>query len=250
MNVLIVEDESRAARQLTQLLDECSFEYNLLATVDTVEDLVRWFKENEEPELIFMDVQLADGISFEVFKKVTINAPIIFTTAFDQYAIEAFKVNSIDYLLKPIKQSDLLRALTKFKKSSKPSMTTPDVLKGLLESMQASISRNSILVKSGNGFKQIKIADLDFLYSEDSLTFVVSKGSRYVLEETLDSTYATLDSKLFYKINRGQVINRDVVVKIEPYFNHRVKLALTNSRGLDFIVSRSKTTDFKKWLNS
>ena len=132
MKVLIVEDESRAANQLIKMLNAIGFTYQLIEIIDTVEDAIIWFKNNKNPDLVFMDIQLADGLSFEIFQKVEVTAPIIFTTAFDEYAIQAFKVNSIDYLLKPIQEADLENALDQFKKSKKSDLISQDTLKQLL----------------------------------------------------------------------------------------------------------------------
>ncbi|WP_298423972.1 LytTR family DNA-binding domain-containing protein [uncultured Kordia sp.] len=255
MNVLIIEDEFRAANQLQNMLTKCAFVYNLVDVIDSVEDAVDWFQTNEMPNLIFMDIQLADGLSFEIFQKVEVEAPIIFTTAFDQYAIQAFKVNSVDYLLKPIQQEDLQKALGKFTKSSNPSTIDNAVLKQLLTSIQTQTElktakkRTGLLVKEGTGFVQIKITDLLYVYSEDSITFGVVAGKRYIIDETIDQLFNSFDSDQFYKINRGQIVAKNAIQKINPYFNHRVKLSILHERDQEFIVSRQKTSDFKAWLN-
>ncbi|WP_298507545.1 LytTR family DNA-binding domain-containing protein [uncultured Kordia sp.] len=255
MNVLIIEDEFRAANQLQNMLQKCDFQYNLLDTIDTVEDAVQWFQTNEMPNLVFMDIQLADGLSFEIFQKVEVEAPIIFTTAFDQYAIQAFKVNSVDYLLKPIKEEDLQKALGKFNKSNQSQQIETSVLKQLLTSIQSQTERKNtkqrsgLLVKEGTGFVQIKIADLLYAYSEDSVTFGVTEKKRYVIDETIDQLFSTLLEDDFYRINRGQIVAKRAIQKINPYFNHRVKLSVSKERDQEFIVSRQKTSDFKSWMN-
>ncbi len=249
MNILIIEDEPRAASQLQNMLKTCNFQYNLLDIIDTVEDAVQWFQKHPSPQLVFMDIQLADGLSFEIFQKTDVEAPIIFTTAFDQYAIQAFKVNSIDYLLKPVQKEELDTALEKFSRSNKSSTLDPIILKQLLHSVQTPNKRAGLLVKEGNGFIQIKIEDLSYAYSEDSITFGVSNGKRYIIDETIDQLYNSLDQQLFYKINRGQIIAKNSIQKIDAYFNHRLKLSVINPRDQEFIVSRPKTSDFKGWMN-
>jgi len=249
MKILIIEDEIRAVSQLQSMLKACDFNFELLDIIDTVEDAVLWFQQNDAPELVFMDIQLADGLSFEIFQKTTVEAPIIFTTAFDQYAIEAFKVNSVDYLLKPIQKDDLSRALDKFLKSNKTEGIDATVLKQLLGDLQAPSEREGLLVKSGNGFVQVKISDLLYCYSDDSITFGVTQQKRFIIEETLDELFSTLDQNKFFKINRGQIVAKSSIEKIEPYFNHRAKLTVTNPRDQEFIVSRPKTSDFKTWMN-
>ncbi len=250
MRVLIIEDEPRAARQLQSILDKCHFEYELLAILDSVEDAVQWFKSNASPELIFLDIQLADGLSFEIFQQVEVESPIIFTTAFDQYAIQAFKVNSIDYLLKPIQEESLRTALEKFNKTKPKSSLDPALLSQLLASMEKKKYRVSILVKQGSGQVQLKVDQLLYAYSDDGITFGVATDKRHVIDETMDQLSESLDPAEFFRINRGQLVSRNAIIKVEPYFNHRVKLELSNSRNHEFIVSRSKTKEFKEWLNS
>lgn len=249
MNVLIVEDEPRAARQLENLLKKSDFNYHLLDIIDTVEDTVNWFAQNKAPDCVFMDIQLADGLSFEIFQKIEVNAPIIFTTAFDQYAIQAFKVNSVDYLLKPIQQDDLELALNKFQKSNQSNGVSPDILKQLLGSLQEPQKRSGILVREGNDYVQIKLSELLYVYSEDSVTFGVTEKRRYIISETIDQLFGSLDSSEFYQINRGQIVAKSAIQKFSPYFNSRVKLQVSNERDQEFVVSRQKTSDFKEWMN-
>ena len=250
MKVLIIEDEARAANQLQNMLKACGFEYELLNIIDTVEDAVLWFRDNSNPDLVFMDIQLADGLSFEIFQKLHVEAPIIFTTAFDQYAIQAFKVNSVDYLLKPIQKEELNNALNKFAKSNKPAAIAPAILKQLLNSMQEPKKREGLLVKEGNGLVQIKVLDFLYFYSQESITFGITSNKRYIIDESIDQLFSTLEHNQFYKINRGQLVSKKAIEKINPYFNHRVKLSISNPRNQEFVVSRQKTSDFKNWMNT
>lgn len=250
MKILIIEDEPRAANQLQLLLKKSQHYFEILEVIDSVEDAVVWFKQNPSPTLVFMDIQLADGLSFEIFNQVEVIAPIIFTTAFDQYAIQAFKVNSIDYLLKPIQERDLESALNKFKNTQSDSIINSKMMEQLLLKMQAPKVRDGILVKEGAGFVQLKLQDILYIYSEDGLTFGVSIQKRYLIDETIDALFQTLDKSQFFRINRGQVINKKSVLKIESYFNHRVKLQVSNPQEIEFIVSRPKTPLFKQWMNS
>jgi len=245
----MIEDEDRAANQLQKLLQRSNFDYEVLDIIDTVVDSVDWFTKNPVPDLVFMDVQLADGLSFEIFQKTQVKCPIIFTTAFDQYAIQAFRVNSIDYLLKPIQSNDLKRALEKFTQSQQQLALSPKVLQNFLSSMQPSSHREGILVRDGDGFLQLRIADLLYIYSEDSITFGVTSEKRVIIDETLDQLFPTLNSYQFYRINRGQVVAKKAILKIAKYFNHRLKLTVTQSRDQEFIVSRPQTNGFKTWLN-
>lgn len=250
MQVLIIEDEMRAANQLQKLLRQSEFDHQLMGVLDTVEESVQWFRTNTKPDLVFMDIQLADGLSFEIFQQIELRCPIIFTTAFDQYAIRAFKVNSIDYLLKPIQLVDLKHALEKFKRSEQPFTLNEATLKDFLEELQLKESRQGVLVKEGDDYFQLKISELLYAYSEDSVTFGVTESKRVIIDETLDQLFATLDPTKFFKINRGQVIAKQAIIKISKYFNHRLKLNITQARAHEFIVSRQKVNDFKTWLNS
>ncbi|MEM8848386.1 MAG: LytTR family DNA-binding domain-containing protein [Bacteroidota bacterium] len=249
MNILIIEDEPRAANQLQNLLNTLKFEHKVLDVLDTVEDSVNWFNENALPELVFMDIQLADGLSFEIFQKVEVQCPIIFTTAFDQYAIRAFKVNSVDYLLKPIQENDLQQALDKFLNATKKPSLDPAILQNFLSDLQKTDRREGILVKEGDGFAQVRISDLLYVYSEDSISFGVTSDKRVIIDETLDQLFPTLNHAQFFRINRSQIVAKTAITKIAKYFNHRLKLSIVEDRGQEFIVSRPKTSEFKEWLN-
>lgn len=249
MEVLIIEDEHRAANQLQKMLASCGFEHSLLDILDSVQDSVIWLENRPSPDLIFLDIQLADGLCFEIFQQIKVEAPIIFTTAFDQYAIQAFKVNSVDYLLKPIQKEDLKHALAQFKKSNTKQVLNPAILENIMQQIQVQSKRSGILVKDGSGFTQLKINELQYCYSEKSITFGVTPRKRYIIEETMDQLMDSLDHGQFYRINRGQIISKSSIQKIEPYFNHRVKLSITNPRDQEFIVSRQKTSEFKEWMN-
>ncbi|UZO80503.1 LytTR family DNA-binding domain-containing protein [Aquimarina sp. ERC-38] len=252
MNVLIIEDEFRAVNQLRKLLTQIDVECTILEVLDSVEASVFWLKNNKMPDLVFMDIQLADGLSFEIFQKVKVETPIIFTTAFDQYAIQAFKVNSIDYLLKPIRLEDLQVALSKFKETVRPKGLSPETLSQLVKQMLPEPVQNfreSILIKQGDTLLLLKVEDLLFCYSENSVTFGVTKSKRFIIDETLDQLFNSFSPKQFFKINRGQIVAKHAVLQIKPYFNHRLKLKIEGGDNYDFTVSRQKTGDFKNWLN-
>ncbi len=250
MRILIIEDEARAANQLKQLLANLSFEYELLDQIDSIEESIQWLARHPAPELIFMDIQLADGLSFEIFKHIEVTSPIIFTTAFDEYAIKAFKVNSIDYLLKPIREAELAQAIKKLKSRQQSDQITPAVMQSLLNSLQQPARRAGMLVKDGSGHLHLNIQDIVYIYAEDGLCFVKTKAKRYLLNETIDQFMASVDQQHFFKINRAQVVSRPAIIRLEPYFNHRVKLLLAHTSNQEFIVSRKRTPEFKAWLNS
>lgn len=250
LKILIIEDEPRAANQLQKTIDMCNIHYELLELIDSVEEAINWFENNTHPDLVFMDIQLGDGLCFEIFSQVSVTCPIIFTTAFDQYAIKAFKVNSVDYLLKPIKQQDVQIALNKYQQTQDhKSVLSANALLAFAKLIEKDKTRDGILVKDGSGFVQIKMHDIQYLYSSDSITFTWANGKRFIVDETLDRFLASASTTDFFRINRGQVVNKSFIVKIEPYFNHRLKLNIRNANDQEFIVSRNKAQDFKKWLN-
>ncbi len=251
MKVLIIEDEPRAANQLQKILSECNVPYKVLDIIDSVEEATNWFVKNPAPDLVFMDIQLADGLSFEIFQKVTVDCPIIFTTAFDQYAIKAFKFNSVDYLLKPVKQRDLQVSLDKFIKNKKAIIDQSSIA-SLVQMMQGekNETREGILVKEGSGFVQIKVKDINYLYSSDSITFAVTSTKRYILDETMDKFLLSVKKEMFFRINRGQAVKKTSILRLEPYTNHRLLLKIENVENAEFIVSRQKTPEFKQWMNS
>ncbi len=253
MKVLIIEDEIRASQQLQAMLQKHFPEVKVLEVLESVEDSVEWFQLHTSPDLILMDIQLADGLSFEIFQKTNVEAPVIFTTAYDQYSIKAFKVNSIDYLLKPIQENDLTKALNKYKKLYTNNSSTninPATIEQLLQNLSPDKSRKRFMVKEGNSMTFVQIASTLFFYSEDGISFLMNhEGKRYIVDQTLDAIEKDIDSNDFFRINRGQIVHINAIEKIHPYFNHRLKLDIKENSKLDFIVSRNRASDFKAWVN-
>jgi len=253
MNILIIEDEIRASKQLQAMLQNNFSEMKVLEVLESVEDSVEWFNQNDSPDLILMDVQLADGLSFEIFQKTSIEAPVIFTTAYDQYSIKAFKVNSIDYLLKPIQENDLANAIKKYKKyheKQSNSNINSAMVEQLLQNLSPDKSRKRFMVKEGSSMTFVQIDTILFFYSEDGISFLVNnEGKRYIVDQPLDTIEKEIDHNNFFRINRGQIVKINAVEKIHPYFNHRLKLDIKENSKLDFIVSRNRTSDFKAWVN-
>ena len=250
MNILIVEDEINAYEYLRSTLKKIDPAMNVVAHLDSVEESVNWLHQHDHPEIIFMDIQLADGLCFEIFNYVQVKSPIIFTTAFDQYAIEAFKVNSIDYLLKPIIPEDLRKAVEKFKAQQVVQKANYS------DQIQSAFSNHSkqkkhrCLVKRGNHFEFIEVTDIAFVHSENSITFLHTfDGKRHLYNNTVEGLIKTLDETLFFQISRNQIVNINAVQKIHPYFNQRLKLELNLATDLEFLVSRSKLTPFKDWID-
>lgn len=253
MKIVIIEDEIRAALQLQSILKNNFPEVEILETLESVEDSINWLKNNAVPDLLLMDIQLADGLSFEIFQHVQIEAPVIFTTAYDEYSIRAFKVNSIDYLLKPIQEADLQNAIQKYKNlHSNQAKTTPDMLmiEKLINNLAVDQSRKRFIVKEGTSMTFVQIEDIAYFYSEDGISFLMTNHrKRYIIDMTLDTIEKDISQKDFMRINRGQIICIRAIEKIHPYFNHRLKIDIKGQKEFEFIVSRKRVSDFKTWIN-
>jgi DNA-binding LytR/AlgR family response regulator len=250
MKILIIEDEKLAASRLSKLLQGHFPIAELIGNLDSVIRAVRWFAENPSPDLIFCDIQLADGLSFEIFEQVKVSAPVIFTTAFDQYAIRAFQVNAVDYLLKPIDPEALDRALEKFKSHRiKPSLDL-ELLKGLLQSEKKTF-KSRFLVRFGEKIQSISTEEVAFFFSEERVTFLqIKEGKKYVLDSTLEQVEAAVDRSVFFRINRKYLCRVDAVEEVLTYSNSRLKVKLNNCGDNDILISREKVAEFKSWLDS
>jgi len=251
MKVLIVEDEKPAARRLTRLLE--SRNMTVVTALHSVAEAVTWFSSNPHPELIFLDIQLSDGLSFEIFEHVTVKSNIIFTTAYDEYALKAFKLKSIDYLLKPIDEDDLDAALKKFKafKSNASDTTNIDIeqLKNMLTSTNKTAYKNRFTTKVGQHLKLVNTQDIECFYSMNKGTFLHNTNNRsYLLDYTMNDLENILDPKLFYRINRGYFVNINSIKDIISYTNSRLELKLNNYKEEEVIVARDRVKDFKQWL--
>ena len=249
MRILIIEDEMPAANRMVRLLQQLFPAGEFLERLDTVSRAVRWFGENPPPDLIFCDIQLADGISFEIFEKVKVTAPVIFTTAFDQYAIKAFQVNAIDYLLKPIDPVELAKAVDKFKsRQLKPALDI-DVLRGLLQ-LEKKAFKSRFLVRFGEKIQSIAMEEVAFFFSEERVTFLQTKeGKKYVLDATLEQVESQIDPEVFFRINRKYLCRVDAVDEVLTYSNSRLKVKLKNCPDHDILISREKVGEFKEWLD-
>ena len=251
MKVLIIEDEINAFEYLQSILRKLRPEAILQAHLESVEDAVNWLYQNNQPDLIFLDIQLSDGLSFEIFKHIEVKSPIIFTTAFDQYAIDAFKVNSIDYLLKPIHIDELKRALNKY---DQQKVLSNGDLSERIQSIFGKINKqkkNRCLIKKGNHFEFINIDEIAFVNSEDGLTFLHTfNGKRHLYANTVEGLMNTLDEAAFFQINRGQIVNINAIQKFHSYFNQRLKIEMNiPGEKVELVVSRSKVPHFKNWVD-
>ncbi|MFT7033532.1 MAG: DNA-binding LytR/AlgR family response regulator [Cyclobacteriaceae bacterium] len=254
MRVLIIEDEMIAAKRLQEMILTVDKSFEIVEILDSISTSVSWLSSNMAPDLIFMDIQLADGLSFEIFEKIDTESPIIFTTAYDQYAIKAFKLNSLDYLLKPIVTSDLKTAIDKFKKDVSKQSLNLVVTKQLIEALSLESSKKykeQFVVKTGDHLKTVQVSEIKFIYSQDKTTYAHSKDERkYILDYTLDQIEELIDSNYFFRINRKYIINQSQIVDIIVFSNSRLKLQMKDGKGQeDLIVARDRVSDFKKWLD-
>ncbi|GMQ25443.1 LytTR family DNA-binding domain-containing protein [Algoriphagus sp. oki45] len=249
MNILIIEDEKPAANRLIRMLREYFPSATLIGDLDTVSRAVRWLEENPAPELIFCDIQLADGISFEIFEKVKVSSPVIFTTAFDQYAIRAFQVNAIDYLLKPIDPKDLERAVEKFRSQNLRPNLDLEVIKSLLQPKEK-LYKSRFLVKFGEKIQSIPVEEVAFFFSEERVTFLQTfSGKKYVLDSTLEQVESQVDPETFFRLNRKYISHIDAIEEVLTYSNSRLKIKLIHSADSDILVSREKVAELKAWMD-
>ena len=244
IRTLIIEDEKPAARKIERMLNGFP-EIEIVAKIESVEEGVQWFSENEHPQLIFSDIVLGDGVSFDIFEKIPTKAFIIYTTAFDQYTLKAFKLNSIDYLLKPIMEEDLAGAIDKFK-SFIPSETlvNSDDIKQLIKKEKTTLSR--ILVKIGYNLKIIQTHEISCFYSENKIVYLQTSDRVYPSDFTLDELADVLDEKTFFRVNRQFIINSEYIKNIHTSPNYKVELNFQPQE--EITVSRDRVKDFKDWL--
>ncbi len=252
MNVLIIEDEPQAAQRLETLLTELYPSLNVLAKIDSVKKSIQWLNHHPAPALIFMDIQLADGLSFEIFDQLEVLSPVIFTTAFDAYALRAFKVNSIDYILKPVDKEELQSALKKFHRWVSGGMAPPGMLEKIGYAMQMLTKKykERFVIKVGEHLKSVEVHEILFFFSLEKATFAQTRdGRRHMLDFTLDQLEGLLDPTGFFRINRKYMVGVSSIQDMISYTNSRLRLVLKTSDDKDVIVARERVQEFKVWLD-
>ncbi len=248
MKVLLIEDEIPAARQLSKLLLEQRPAIQIVDTLDSVEGAVRWFRTFPTPDLVFMDIQIADGLSFDIFKQADIKSPVIFTTAFDHYAVQAFKVNAVDYLLKPIDPEDLGRALHKLE--NQRSTAPVFEYEMLAHYFKKEAYKERFLVKTGQQLAFVATTDIAFFRSADGLTQAFTfAGKKYFVENTLEELERMLNPRDYFRISRSMTLRIDAIAKILPHLNGRLKLETNPAAQEELFVSRERVSEFKAWLD-
>ena len=250
MKALIIEDEKPAARRLSRMLNELGIEP--LTMLHSVEESINWFYNNEHPDLLFLDIQLSDGLSFEIFEEVEVKSAIIFTTAYDEYALKAFKLNSVDYLLKPIDADELDSAVKKYKKTySKTTNTGLNIeqIKNLITPLQKSYKKR-FTIKIGQHLKMISVESIACFYSENKATHIHTIDNRsYIIEDTLEQLEEKLQPEIFYRVSRKYFVNIHAIKDIISYSNSRLKIILQSYSESEIIVSRERVKDFKNWID-
>jgi len=250
MNIIIIEDEKPSARLLQRKIEKLGLQITTL--LHSVEESIYWFQNNQHPDLIFLDIQLSDGLSFEIFDAVDIKSAIIFTTAYDEYALRAFKLNSIDYLLKPIDEDDLEVAVNKFKArqpKAEPMTLDFETIKRMLANPDEKTYKKRFTIKTGQHLKMINIEEVECFYSENKGTYLHTLDNRdYLLEGTLEQLESDLDPKDFFRVSRKFIIPMKNIKDILVYSNSRLKVILPTYKEDEVIVSREKVNDFKNWI--
>lgn len=258
MKALIVEDESLAIRRLKKLIEEVDASIEITGITDSIEGTVDWIEQNRlqkrpDPDLVFLDIELSDGQSFGIFDRISLASTIIFTTSYDEYALQAFKVNSIDYLLKPVQAEDLRRSLDKYRLLKERTFADPvqDIRKLLLDLKQQSKQeyRDRFLVKQGQRLLSVKTNEIAYFLTDDRYSFMVTSSNlKLLVDYSLDELEEMLDPAFFFRINRSMLVTHDSILKMDPYFGSRLALSLTPSCSKEVLVSREKVTDFKNWM--
>ncbi len=250
MNVLIIEDEKPSARRLQRMLERQNVKVDTM--LYSVSESVEWFANNPHPDLIFLDIQLSDGLSFEIFDEVEVNSAIIFTTAFDEYALQAFKLNSIDYLLKPIDEEELETAVAKYRarapKKQNVQLNFEDIKKLLTNPVEREYKKR-FTTKIGQHIKMIPVDEIECFYSENKGTYAHTiDGRDYLLDTTLENLEGEISPEVFFRINRKFYVNINAIRDIISYTNSRLQLKLNSYKEQEVIVARERVKDFKLWL--
>ncbi|MEO5945048.1 MAG: LytTR family DNA-binding domain-containing protein [Ferruginibacter sp.] len=250
MKVIIIEDEIPAANLLAKLLHNYSDEMEIIQRLDSVESAVRYLSTAQKIDLIFMDIQLADGLSFDIFKQIEVRTPVIFTTAFDQYTLMAFKVNSVDYLLKPLDENELQRSLQKYQQLyPKIPVNLSDKIIKLVQEMDVGKYKERLLIRRGQQLSYLKTENMAYSYADGKLCYAIDfTGTKYLLESNLSQLEKFLQPNNFYRINRHLLVNIEAVKKVHTWLGGRLKLEISPVTTSETIVSRERVNGFKEWL--
>jgi DNA-binding LytR/AlgR family response regulator len=251
-NILIIEDEPEAADRLRKLATELLPGAQISGSLDSVSSSIAWLRANPAPDLIFMDIQLADALSFEIFSHVDVTSPVIFTTAYNEYALKAFKVNSIDYILKPLDKEELNAALKKLETLRGHEPTQQKMLESITMAMQSLTKKykERFVLKVGEHLKSVAVDEILFFFSLEKATFAqTADGRKHILDFSMDQLEAVLDPARFFRINRGYIVTVNSIHDMISHVNSRLRLVLKTSDDADIIVARERVQEFKEWLD-
>jgi two-component system, LytTR family, response regulator LytT len=249
MKILIVEDEELAVKKLQKTLAAADATAEVTGITDSIKSTVEWLQDNPTPDLILMDIELADGQSFEIFNLTEVKAPVIFTTSYDEFALKAFKVNSVDYLLKPIQKEELEAALGKFMKLKAQDINFDNLVKQLQQKLQPKEYRKRFLVKHGQKLVSVEVDEIAYFFSDGRLNFFKTPDNRkFVVDYTMDELEDMLDPEKYFRISRSFYVSINSIDKIDDYFGNRLILTLKPTVDKEALVSREKVTEFKKWM--
>jgi two-component system response regulator LytT len=249
MKVLIFEDETLAADKLETTLMELQPDWQVVSRIKSINSAIEWLESNPHPDLIISDIRLLDGLCFEIFAKVKVEKPVIFTTAYDQYAIRAFEVNSIDYLLKPVQKEKLASALAKLQLPKDPPLPDYNDVLNFIKSNKVSY-KSRFMVRLGQRIVAIPSEKIGYFYSESKLTYIVTlEGKKFPVDQPLDELIDLLDPKRFFRANRQFIVAFDAIAEIHPYFKGRIKIVLQPKSEEEVVISSDKTPEFKKWID-
>jgi two-component system, LytTR family, response regulator len=249
MKVIIIEDEKPAAAKLQKALSKCSTPVEVLTVLGSIKETINWFQANNPPELILMDIALSDGLSFKIFEKLTISCPVIFTTAFDEYWQEAFEHNSIDYLLKPVKQDKLEIALRKYENLKQYFTVNYQNLVNLQSQPAAGAFKKRFLVKRGADYVSIKTEDISYFYATHKLVCMVdNKGQKFILDQSLTDIESQVDAALFYRVNRKYLINMSAIKRIKAWPKSKLLLEVEPLLPEEIVISQENVAAFKEWM--
>lgn len=249
MKAIIIEDEVLAARNLHTILNEIGG-FEVVATLESIADTIEWFELNQLPDVLFMDIHLADGSSFEIFKRVNISCPVIFTTAYDEYALMAFKVNSIDYLLKPLIKFEVQKSIDKLKMMSKGNIDIADYQKLLsMIKIESNYKTHFLVSQKGDKLVPLSVDEIAYLYIDTSVVKAITYDKKtFIMDFTLDELYLMLNPKVFYRANRQYIISRKAIKDIDMWFNSRLSVNLQVSTVEKVLISKARIQEFKKWF--
>ncbi|GAA4324123.1 LytTR family DNA-binding domain-containing protein [Flaviaesturariibacter amylovorans] len=254
MNILIVEDEPLLRRRLQSLLEDLDPEARVTGHTGSVQQTVEWLQRNEAPDLIFLDIELGDGRAFDILERHPVTSPLIFVTAYDEFAVRAFRVNSLDYLLKPVRREELAAALGKFRqwqRSREAVAGLQDQLEALLHSLQPARPRTRFLVRRGQKMRSVEVADVAYIMVHNSLQYIVTRDNqRFLIDHSIDDLERELDGQRFFRANRQVILAHDIIANVQPEPHSKLRVEVTVPFDGPIMISRNRAKEFREWMGA